>query len=94
MSQVAKFHSMIIILTRQQTKAGLQYKQYLELTHGRIRPNQMIAPLAIVSFFEYYQYLSSLFKTCSIQNKKAGTVLTFLCIIECKYNGDLPGNVE
>ena len=54
----------------------------------------MSAPLATIPFFQYYTHLSSLSKTYSMQNKKSETLLTFLGILQCKYNGGVPENVD
>ena len=85
---------MVIMIGSQQVKDKLQYELYLKLTQGRLSPNQMIGPLARILFFDYFYHLSRLMRKYSTQNRKTGTFLMFISIIQCKFNDSLPASIK
>ena len=60
---------------------------YLEVTHGMMSLEDMVAPLKVVSFFTYYRHLGAVICQYSIQNKKAPYLLQYLIILQVKYGG-------
>ena len=82
-----KLHSIYIMITSQQTRYELQSEQYMRLVHGQFSAHMMGAPLKRIPFFQYYQDLSKLIHSYSIENKKAELIIEFLCIVLTKNRG-------
>ena len=85
---------MVTLITSQQVQDEKLEEQYLLLTQGKMSPNEMAAPLMRVDFFDYYSHLEKMMRQYSMQHKKTESLLSFICVILCKYRGAVPMDVN
>ena len=87
-------HLGLQLITSEQVRDEVLKQMYMEVTHGMMSVEDMIAPLKVVSFFSYYRHLGSVIRQYSIQNKKALYLLQYLIIVRVKYGGRLPERAD
>jgi endonuclease III len=93
--RLMKVHYLIIMVLSAQLKDELLFELYIKLTHGRMSPEEMLAPLMRVSYFSLLKHLSECCSQYSgLQNIRAEGLLNFLLVLQGTYRGGLPENVH
>mmetsp|Transcript_4269 Transcript_4269/g.9680 ORF Transcript_4269/g.9680 Transcript_4269/m.9680 type:complete len:595 (+) Transcript_4269:153-1937(+) len=89
-----KVHFLLAMITSERTRDEMQFRQYLQLTHGCLSPNQIFAPLKHVGFFRYYEHIKKHLTIYSIQQKKAEAILGFIFVLVETYFGEFPESLN
>ena len=93
--RLLKVHNVIIMLMSTQMKDELLFKLYISLTHGRASPEEMLAPLMRVSYFELFKHFGRCCQKYSgLHNIRAEGLLKFILVLQGTYAGEVPDNVN
>lgn len=96
-TRLMRVHYAIIMQLSTQLKDELLFDLYIKLTHGRLSPEEMLAPLHRVSYFKLFEHLSEVCcrKSYSgLHHIRAKGLLDFLLVLQGTYAGQLPHNVK